>query len=150
MPIYEFQCPCGIRFEAEASMKDNQKPHPCPDCGALAPRWVPRDVAGTFNVKTKGMTPQNTGIHSMDTNWDRTIGKDSEDKWIEFGRHYKDKEAFMRANGVGRSDISRNPDGTYRVLRPEEKAIHKRALDINEKAMEAIRITPRTSRPLSR
>ena len=139
MAIYEYQCQCGIRFEAEAPMKDSLKPRSCPECGKLALRWVPGDVAGTFNVKTHGIAPQNTGVHSTDVNWDRIIGKDSEEKWVAIGRHLKDKEAFMRANKVSRNDLSRNPDGTYRVLRPEEKALHQRVIAINEAAMKALR-----------
>jgi putative FmdB family regulatory protein len=38
MPTYEYDCPeCGP-FEAMRSMAEYQAPHPCPDCGADAPR----------------------------------------------------------------------------------------------------------------
>ena len=142
---YEFQCPCGIRFEANAPMSDSKKSRTCPDCGKQAPRWIPRDVSGVFNLETKGIDPQNTGVHSVDTNWDRVIGKDSAVKWTGFAAHYKDKEKFMREHKVGRNDISITPDGSYRVLRPEEKGVQQRVLDINAKAMDAVGSTPKKS-----
>ena len=143
-PLYEFQCDCGLRFEANAPMSDAKKPRACPECNQQAQRWVPGDVAGSFNLETKGMNPQNTGVQSLDTNWDRVIGQDSAAKWTGFAAHYKDKERFMRDHGVGLNDISINPDGSYRVLRPQEKATHQRALDINKKAMDTIGTPPKS------
>ena len=142
MPMYTYQCNCGIRFESSSSMKDSTKPKPCPGCNKLAPRVLPANIEGTFDVKTEGMTPQNTGVHQLDTNADRVIGKDSATKWAGIASHYKDKERFMRNNEVGRTDISRNPDGTYRVLKPEEKATHNRAIVINKKAMDTVGSIP--------
>lgn len=136
--VYNYQCDCGIRFEAPSSMKDSTLPKVCPGCKQLAPRMLPANVAGTFEVKTEGMAPQNTGVHQLDTNADRVIGRDSATKWNGIVSHYKDKERFMRNNEAGRADISRNPDGSYRVLKPEEKAVHERALTINKKAMDAM------------
>jgi hypothetical protein len=124
-------------------MKEASKPRVCPECGANAPRWIPEDVCGTFNLETKGMNPQNTGVQQVDTNWDRVIGKDSETKWTGFAAHYKDKEKFMREHGVGRDSISRNPDGSYRVLKPEEKGVHQRAIQINKAAMDAVGTPPK-------
>jgi len=119
-------------------MKDSRKSKPCPECGKSAPRWIPKEVAGTFNVETSGMTPQNTGVHQVDTNWDRVIGKDSARRWNREAARWKDKAAFARSQGAHMKDLSENPDGTYRVLKPEEQQIHQRALDINKKAMDGL------------
>ena len=140
---YEFQCECGLRFEANAPMKDHSKPRACPECKQLAKRWVPDNVSGTFNVETKGIAPQNTGVQSVDTNWDRVIGKDSEVRWTGFASHYKNKEKFMRDHGVKRDDISVNPDGSYRVLKAEEKGVQKRTLEINKLAMDTVGSVPK-------
>jgi len=144
-PIYEFQCDCGLRFEANAPMSERHKPRNCPECNQPAPRWIPSDLAGSFNIETKGIAPQNTGVQSVDTNWDRVIGQDSNVKWTGFSAHYKEKERFMRDHKISMADVSVNADGSYRVLKPEEKGVHKRALEINKLAMDAIGSTPKPS-----
>jgi putative FmdB family regulatory protein len=136
MPIYVFQCGCGIRFEASAPMKDNQKPQPCPGCGEMAERWVPEDVHGAFDIPVSGPVPQNTGATSVDTDYDRVIGTSAEQGWEVQERRYKEKVEVMRTQGVEGSDLSRNPDGSYRVLTPEEKGVFQRGTSLNAEAMK--------------
>jgi len=138
-PIYDYQCECGLRFEASSSMADRVKPKQCPVCKNMAPRRIPDKVTGTFNVETKGIDPQNTGVHSVDANWDRVIGQDSEKKWDGYAKHQKRKDQISRDLGVTREDLSLMPDGNYVAAKPKEKAIHQRALAINAKAMETFR-----------
>jgi len=35
LPLYEYQCPCGIRFEAFNSV-ENRETTNCPECGGTA------------------------------------------------------------------------------------------------------------------
>lgn len=39
MPMYDYKCPCGVRFEALAATRDSPNPA-CPACGS-APRRLP-------------------------------------------------------------------------------------------------------------
>ena len=135
MPQYSFQCECGIRFEASASIKDHAKPQICPGCGALAPQWVPSDVHGGFDLPVTGPVPQNTGATSVDTDYDRAIGASAKQGWKVQERRYQEKVEIIQSNGVEGSDLSRNPDGTYRILDPEEKGVFQRGNALNKEAM---------------
>lgn len=136
MPTYIYQCDCGVRFEASASMKNHDKPQPCPSCGQLAVQWVPDEIHGTFDLPVSGPVPQNTGVSSVDTDYDRAIGKAAVQGWEVQKHRYQEKVEIMQTNGVGGSDLSRNPDGSYRILSPEEKGVFERGNAINKKAME--------------
>jgi len=72
MPLYVYQCECGVRFEKSGHMKDHDKPVKCPECGELAPRFVPGEVSGVMNHPVTGPGPQNTGT-SKDVDYDRRL-----------------------------------------------------------------------------
>lgn len=136
--IYEYQCNCGIRFEASASMADHQKPQPCPGCAELAPRNLPQSVSGFFSVSTSGIGPQNTGISEIDANIDRIIGADARKGWAAIEDRNTGKSEVLHNNpGASPLDLSKNPDGSYRVMKDAEKRIHARAFTINAMAMGA-------------
>lgn len=135
MPMYEFQCACGLQFEARAPLADRRKPKPCPDCGASAPPIPPSTVAGHFNKPVDGPGPQNTGIAGLDAHIDRTIGQSSKQGWDVAEGRKRMKEQLI-AKGVAPELIRKNPDGSYDAMKPEEKAVHKRAIKIHEKAGE--------------
>ena len=133
--IYSYQCSCGIRFDASAAMKDHAVPQPCPDCKKLAPRHVPAGVNGTFHLETVGVGPQNTGVSELDRNLDRVVGEDAKKGWAAIDVRDKVKRETLRSNpGATNYDLSKNPDGTYRVMAPAEKAAHARAFTINHMA----------------
>jgi len=145
MPLYRFQCECGLRFEGVAPMKDHQKPKKCPDCGSDAPRVVPEDVAGVFNQEVTGPVPQNTGLSQYDAHVDRVIGKSADQGRKVIARRQKEKEQVLDGiPGVTPDDLSRNPDGTYRVMTPEERGVHERANTINSLAMKTLKKTKKT------
>lgn len=135
MPQYLFQCECGIRFEASASIKDHAKPQPCPGCHALAPQFVPGDIHGGFDLPVTGPVPQNTGATSVDTDYDRAIGTSAKQGWKVQERRHQEKVEIIQANGVEGSDLSRNPDGSYRILDPLEKGFFERGNAVNAEAM---------------
>ena len=138
MPLYTYQCKCGVRFEATGSMKEADKPSKCPDCEALAPRHLPEDVSGVFRQDVTGPVPQNTGVAQLDAHIDRVIGKSAEQGWALHEERQGQKKAVLEQDPEATpAHISRNPDGTYRTLTDEEAGVHHRANAINAKAMEA-------------
>lgn len=140
MPTYKWQCKCGLRFEGIASMRDHQKPKKCPDCGADAQRMLPDDVSGVFNQDVTGPVPQNTGISQLDAHIDRVIGKSADQGRKVHEKRTKVKEQILASNpGTTPEDLSRNPDGSYRVLTPEERAVHDRAVTIDSLAMKTLK-----------
>ena len=38
MPLFEFQCKCGTKFEQLVHKADDQGPKTCPKCGKTAPK----------------------------------------------------------------------------------------------------------------
>lgn len=124
MPIYKYQCyECGLEFEEmrNASKRDEC---PCSSCGAIAQKQV---SAGNFTFKHEptGMHPQNTGVASIDYDFDKTIGRDSEQKWkrIEDRRAEKIKhvESERRSGkNVGLEHIAPTSDGGFRTLSNQE------------------------------
>ena len=139
MPIYTYQCACGLRFERNVPMSDRAVPVSCTDCGAEASRLVPDDITGVFKLETNGPGPQNTGVSQMDAVADRAIGVDAEKGWKVVEKRQGVKSKILTQNpGVGRGDLSRQPDGSYKILAPEEKQVQKRALGINNLAMKLL------------
>jgi len=136
MPTYEYGCDCGLQFDGRAPVADRKKPKTCPACGEKADPIPPSTVSGHFKKDVTGAGPQNTGIHDLDTNIDRVIGQSSAQGWEVAAERRRDKEAVMAATGAAGDSLSKNPDGSYRVLSPAEKAAHKRSQAIHERAGE--------------
>lgn len=135
MPKFSYLCTtCGLRFEASAPAAKHKDPAKCLSCGGSAGREMPTDVSGVFQQTVTGPTPQNTGIHSLDTHIDRVIGQHAKQGWQAEDLRRKDKRAVLAATGATSADLSLNPDGTYRVRTAEEKAVHERALAIHLKS----------------
>ena len=140
MPEFDYQCGCGLRFSAVAAMKDHGKGKGCPACGAMAPRHLPADLKGTFNLTTNGIGPQNTGVTHTDASIDRVIGADAAKGWAHVeGRNKTKADVLRAAKGKTSLDLSANPDGSYRVMTEAEARIHARAVTINQKAGEALK-----------
>jgi len=97
---------------------------------------IPEDVTGSFHQDVSGPVPQNTGVSQYDLEADRAIGASAQQGWEVADQRLQEKRTILghhpEASGY---DLSRNPDGTYRVLTAEERAVHDRALAINDKAM---------------
>jgi len=136
LPTYEFQCACGVQFEKRAPLSERRQPRRCPECAELAPPVPPSTVSGHFNHDVTGPGPQNTGIAGLDANIDRVIGQSARQGREVIAARVKDKLEVMSDEGVSGDRLSKNPDGSYSVLKPEEQAVHKRALKIHEKAGE--------------
>lgn len=138
MPLYVYQCSCGLQFEGAAHMKENKKPKACPSCGALAPRMMPTDISGTYNQDVSSPVPQNTGLSQLDAHIDRVIGQSAQKGWeVADLRAQEKREILAKEPEITGRDLSRNPDGSYRVMAPSEKEVHDRALAIHTLAIES-------------
>jgi len=85
----------------------------------------------TFAHKVTGIPrPQNTGVHSIDYNMDRTIGRAAAEQWkvVEERKAHKDRvlRHEREAGSVVTNDaLVRTPDGDYRTIQePERKAVN--------------------------
>lgn len=139
MPVYDFQCECGLRFEQSVPFASREKPFPCRSCGGQAQRLMPSTVSGVFVKDVTGPGPQNTGLSAYDAHVDRVIGKSAAQGWAVQEKRVADKREVLRDNpGATGHDLSQNPDGSWKVLTPEERGFQDRALTINSKAMTAL------------
>lgn len=126
MPTYRFQCTsCGLNFTARAAPT---APSMKCQCGSLAGKDLP---SGSSHVamSTAGDTtgPTTTGFSGVDYNEDRAIGEYSAKKWKVIETRRKAKEDIIREAGVTGFDLSRTPDGDYRVMDPRERVSSERA-----------------------
>lgn len=148
IPTYEYQCGCGLRFDGHAKLTDRAKPKKCPSCDAEAPPVVPSQVQGHFNHDVTGPGPQNTGIQGLDAHIDRVIGQSAKQGREIIDQRVREKKEILANNpGVSGHDLSRNPDGSYRVLTPEERGVHDRSQAIHETAMGFVSTTWGKDRP---
>ena len=137
MPTYDYQCDnCGLRFEKHKQHYSEKGLAKCPSCGHLAEALMPTDVNFTISTQTEGMAPQNTGYSGVDANVDRVIGQDAEKRWASIEERDAYKRSLLEGTGKSKEDLSKNPDGTYRVMSSEEKGASEKANLINNVAMQ--------------
>ena len=144
MPIYEFTCQCGFRFERIKSMAKADDPEKCPECSTVARRIMsPANFAFAHKV-VGGPRPQNTGIHSIDYNADRVIGRDSEQKWkVAAERQAIKRQVIKDTPGATGKDLTHTYDDAqpYAVMKPEERRAVETARALNRGALNAIEAT---------
>jgi hypothetical protein len=143
MPMYDYQCECGVRFERQFRFERGKAAPPvatpCPACDAAAPRLMPETASGVFVKDVSGPVPQNTGIHSLDAHVDRVIGKAAEQGWAAHADRLKDKAEVLRDNpGVSKHALTQRPDGSWRPLTDEERGVQVRAQTINSMAISGM------------
>ena len=125
MPVYEFQCQnCGLSFDKNLPYKKAKEQGfavPCEGCETAVHRSMSR-ANFQFAQKASSALPQNTGIQSFDTNYDRVIGSDAEEKWKLIEKRQKEKVTLLRDNPtLTGSHIRRNLDNHYEVVSDEER-----------------------------
>ena len=136
MPTYEYQCLCGLRFDGRSSLEDRSKAKTCPSCEEQAAPVVPSQVHGHFNHEVTGPGPQNSGIQGLDAHIDRVIGQSAKQGRDVINQRVHDKRQILANNpGLQGKDLSKNLDGSYRVLKPEERDVHDRSQNIHKTAM---------------
>lgn len=127
MPTFSYSCSCGLRFQSVLPVSKKDNPQKCDACGSMVQKDFPTGLSSEFSVSSSGVGPQNTGVHGFDTNYDRVIGKSAKEGWEKVDRRNEDKRRTLSNNpGKGNFDLSRNPDGSYRVMSKQEKEIHAR------------------------
>jgi len=137
MPIYEYHCDgCGFEFEHLHRSVENTQKMECPECHEMA-RKIPSAASFSFAHKVVGgPRPQNTGVHSIDYSFDQVIGRDAEEKHrlVEERQAYKRKVIRDNAGATGH-DLSRTPDGDYRVMKPEERQMSERGRALGQEVV---------------
>lgn len=125
MPTYRFQClSCGLSFTARGAptLTDAK----C-ECGVVAKRTLPQGVNVTVSSGGADLRTTTVGLSGVDYNIDRAIGEASQRNWQVIADRQRDKLEVVRANNATGWDLSRNPDGTYRTMKPEERAASERS-----------------------
>ena len=129
MPIYEYECQdCGLRFDKLKPLSKVDDPESCPECKVPDAKKLLSVVNHSFAHKVVGgPRPQNTGVHSIDYNADRTIGRDAEQRWKTIGERDKRKDEVIRdarrsGLGVNREQLVRTEGNDYRVITEPERA----------------------------
>lgn len=136
MPVYRWQCfDCGLQFDASAPLSQRNEKKPCPECKTLSERAVPESVNGFFNKSVTGPVPQNTGISQLDAHIDRAIGTHARQGWEAHQQREVEKRRTVTESGAEAAHVSKNPDGSYRVMSSNETEVQKRALTIHHMAM---------------
>lgn len=131
MPTYRFQCQsCGLSFTARGPV--DMPSAPCSECGDLVHRALPKNLHTTVSSGGADLRTD-TGLSGVDYNFDRAVAESSKKNWKGIARRQKDKLDVARANGVTGWDLSRNPDGSYRAMTPEERAASERSREFHFK-----------------
>ncbi len=137
MPLYKYQCfECGLEFE-ELRPASKREECPCPSCSIMAKKLI---SSGSFQFQHKptGPIPQNTGVASVDYNYDKVIGRDAAQKWEKIEERRSQKLRFLEeqkrnGNAVGMDQITPTLEGGFRTLTNSEIS----EVNENRKAVEA-------------
>lgn len=137
MPRYEFQCDsCGLAFIKSLSYskaKANDFTVKC-ECGQSVRRKMSQ-ANYQFSVTPNSTNPQNSGVYSFDTNVDRVIGKDSEEKWKTIEKRQKEKRSLLRNNPDKNGfDIRRRLDNHYEIASTQERNAYEKGMGVSWKA----------------
>jgi putative FmdB family regulatory protein len=131
MPTYRFQCEkCGLNFTGQ---KPVDTAFTKCTCGAMAPRVLPKGVNVTVSGGNVDTRTEKVGFSGIDYGFDRAVGESARKNWNGIRGRYRDKLDIIRANDATGWDLSRNPDGTYRVMNPEERAASERSREFHFK-----------------
>lgn len=135
MPLYEYQCPCGLKFE-KLLPRASSDPQSCPDCGEPAVKQVSASNFAFGESRRTGKTGAvaetaggelvaeyrdgNTGVHSVDSNIDKMVGRDAERRWNQIDSREDAKKSARREHADRRVAVSRTPDGEYKPMKSVE------------------------------
>ena len=128
MPLYEFQCEsCGHRFEKLFRRMQDTPFSDCGECGEPAKKMMSACNHTFAHVPVGGPRPQNTGVHAIDYNADRVIGRDAARRWEMMEQRKAHKESIVRDERKAGNDININHvvrdgrvEGDYRPMKKDE------------------------------
>jgi putative FmdB family regulatory protein len=133
MPTYRFQCEsCGLNFTARKNPDITETK--C-ECGAMAKRDLPSNVNVTVSGGNVDTSKDATGLSGIDYNWDRAVGESSRKNWRVIADRQREKIDVVQTNGVTGWDLSRQPDGSYRVMTPEERQMSENTRAFHDKML---------------
>ena len=143
MPYYEFVCQdCGLKFEELFRSVSDVQTHPCPECKTDASRVMSAASFAFAHTPVGGPRPQNTGVHGLDYNADRIIGRDAEQRWKTIAARQSEKRHVLKENpGTTGFDLARSHEGGYRVMKPEERKAAETARNLHRLAVVVIEKT---------
>ena len=122
MPLYKYQCyGCGLQFKLRVS-RSKSNTQPCKSCGAEAKRSLPSNLNHGFEAEVEGLSQPNTGVSSIDYDFDRVIHSDSSKKWKVINERQQAKREMVRDSNTSARNIVRVGD-TYGVVSNEERAV---------------------------
>ena len=137
MPTYRFQCAgCGLNFTARGAVDVRET---LCTCGKTAGRVLPAGVNVSVSSGSKDLRTETVGLSGVDYNFDRAVGLSSRKNWLGIAGRQRDKLDVVRANNATGWDLSRNLDGTYRVMTPEERSASERAREFHFKVEDYAR-----------
>lgn len=142
MPLYQYLCPtCKLRFEKIGQAARSEDPAACPTCQRPAPRALGGAPRMAYQANTTGITPQNTGLTGVDSNYDRVIGQSAKAGWDVQRQRVADKRAVLRANpGLRGEDLKKMPSsGHYEPMPRPEQSLHKAAQPLASAGRKAVR-----------
>lgn len=150
MPQYEFQCEsCGLLFSKTMSYGKAKSIDFTVSCAcgqSVRRKMSPANFQ--FSLTPKSSKPQNTGVHSFDTNVDRVIGKDSEEKWKKIEKRQAEKKALLRNNpDKDGYDIRRRLDNHYEIAPTRERQAYEKGMDVSwEAKSKGKKLEPKSDR----
>jgi hypothetical protein len=107
------------------------------DCGASAERQLPKQFSIAWkSSSSRDLQPTTTGFESLDESFDRVVGEDARLKWKAIAHRQREKQRVLQRTGATGWDLSRQGDGTYRVMTPEERAASERSRAHHWRVME--------------
>tara|TARA_R110002153_G_scaffold224977_2_gene377653 strand:+ start:285 stop:665 length:381 start_codon:yes stop_codon:yes gene_type:complete len=84
-----------------------------------------------FAMTPTSTNPQNTGVYSFDTNADRIIGKDSEEKWKKIEKRQKEKHSLLQNNPDKNGfDIRRRLDNHYEIAPTQDRQAYEKGMGV--------------------
>jgi putative FmdB family regulatory protein len=150
VPIYEYLCEeCGLKFDRLRKMSESDMPQPCLECGTTARKLVSAANHAFVHPasQTRGMSPPSTGT-SDDYNFDKVIGRDAARRWEHIGDRIDRKKQVIKENpGATGYDLSRNHDGSYRVMGQQERASSEAGRAIGAEVQRAIQTEKKNGQP---
>lgn len=94
MPSYNYLCEsCGLLFDKTYKLGKNPLKLPCKACTDEAILQLSTDVGYEFEINSKGLDIQNTGVASLDYDYDTIIGNESKERWVDIER----RDAYKRS-----------------------------------------------------
>lgn len=125
MPMYDYYCEsCALVFEKMTSAKSSEALKPCPSCGGSCAKKFSPGSGHVFdnNLTHEGLVPQNTGVSSLDVDFDRIVGRDAEARYKVYEEREERRRDVLRHHPEAtKRDLSLTSDGDYRVMTSDEK-----------------------------